>query len=112
MKAINTLEDLTGEACTKAMAACVHNLRRLRWSDDDILHHSSELLSRLRAAVKSVLDEAVSDFTKAMEAGMTRQATTCFYIPFIAAGIKVASEFDQDQADEFWSDYSRQSAVE
>lgn len=112
MATINTIEDLTGAACNKAMDACVQKLLQLRWSREDISHHSKEITERLREAAKGVLDESVAAFIAAFEAGEKQSALACFYIPFIAAGIKVAGEFDQDQADDYWADYARQSAAE
>lgn len=111
-----TLDEAVGEMTTaainKAMEACVTNLHRLKWDAATIKPHLPELTKRLRAACDAVVEEAIADFSEAMRAGTRQGAVTCFYIPFIAAGIKVASEFDQDQADDFWADYARQSAVE
>ena len=96
MATINTLDELTGAACTKAMEACVTNLKRLGWTAGDIHGHADTLLPRLRAACKAVLDEAVADFIKAYEGGAHGWAVPTFYVPFIAAGVKVGSDLDAE----------------
>ncbi|MBM4023012.1 MAG: hypothetical protein FJ284_12395 [Planctomycetes bacterium] len=92
---INTLDELTGAACNKAMEACVANLKRLGYTPSDISENADTILPMLRTACKAVLDEAVADFVKACESGAKRWAVTAFYVPFVAAGVSVASEFDE-----------------
>jgi hypothetical protein len=96
MATINTLDELISDACTKAMEACVKNLNRLGWTASDIHDHADTLLPRLREACKAVLDEAVADFIKAYEGGARGWAASAFYVPFIAAGVKVGSDIDAE----------------
>lgn len=91
---INTLDELTRAACNKAMEACVANLKRLGYTTSDINENADTILLMLRTACKAVLDESVTDFVKACESGAKRWAATAFYVPFIAASVKVGSDFD------------------
>lgn len=91
---MNNLDQLTSAACDKAMAACVKNLRRIGYTPNDIEESADTILSMLRTECKAVLDEAVSDFIDACNGGATKWAVTAFYVPFVAAGVKVARDFD------------------
>ena len=91
---INTLDELTSATCDKAMAACAENLKRLGYTPNEISENADTILPMLRTACKAVLDDAVADFVKACESGAKRWAVTAFYIPFVATGVKVGSDFD------------------
>lgn len=97
MATISTLEQLTASASGKALEACVTNLKRLGWTTDDITDNADPLLARLRTACKAVLDESVADFIAAYEGGARGWAASAFYVPFIAAGIKVGSDLDAER---------------
>lgn len=91
---MTNLDQLTSAACDKAMAACVANLKRLGYTTNDIIENSDTILPMLRTACKAVIDEAVADFVKACESGARGWAVTAFYVPFVAAGVQVGSDFD------------------
>jgi hypothetical protein len=94
MNATNTaLDALTSRACDKALAAAATILRNLGWTNDEILRAGEQwLCPRLKVECKSRLDEAVTCFREAMEAGLSAWATRAFEMTFVEAGIKIASE--------------------
>ena len=47
-----------------------------------------------------------------MKSGMSGYAVPTFYATFAAAGVRVADQFDTDQANEFHADYAAACAVE
>ena len=106
------LDQMTTNGCNKAMEACVARLRTIGWANEDISHHAKALVELLRVACKACLDEAVKDFADAMRSGMSGYAVPTFYATFAAAGVRVADQFDADQANEFHADYAAACAVE
>ena len=94
------LDNITTQACHKAMKACVDQLKELGWSSEDILAASATLLPRLRAEAKSILDGAVADLTEALSdpcnyLSALRQAS--FNLEFVLAGNRVARAIDSEK---------------
>jgi hypothetical protein len=94
MNTTNTaLDSLVSRACDKALWSAITILRNLGYSNEEVLQAGDQwMLERLKAECKSRLDEAVTDFREAMEAGLSAWATRAFEMTFVVVGIKVASE--------------------
>lgn len=77
----------------KATDACVLNLHRLGWTPDEIRDAAEPLSDRLKAACKVASREGLSEFLKAVAAGVSAEsALAVFCIPLIAAGVRVGSD--------------------
>ena len=92
------LDNITTQACHKAMKACVDQLKELGWSSEDILAASATLLPRLRAEAKSILDDAVADLTEALASPCSKHyAAVAFNLEFVLAGNRVARAIDAEK---------------
>ena len=99
------VDALTTRAALRAQSACVKRLKKLHWSEDEMLKHRDDLAERLRTACIKHAKHAMAALVVAEQAGEYEEACEAiFFVPFVTAGVEAAIAFDKAQVDAVWSD--------